>query len=129
MTGSARALMDAFWPGPLTIVLPRRPEVSADLGEEDGTIGLRCPDHPVPRALCQAFGPYATTSANRHGGPPFTKASQVAAELPGVELVLDAGTCAGEPSTVLDATGDTPHLLRPGSVGWDQVAQVLTRMK
>jgi len=71
---SALRLMEVFWPGGLTIVLPRRAEVDADLGEEDGTIGLRCPDHPVALALCRLAGPYATTSANRHGEAPLTTA-------------------------------------------------------
>jgi tRNA threonylcarbamoyl adenosine modification protein (Sua5/YciO/YrdC/YwlC family) len=66
--GSARRLMSLYWPGPLTIVLPRRPDLAADLGEEDATIGIRCPDHPVPLAICQQMGPIATTSANCSGG-------------------------------------------------------------
>lgn len=115
----ARRLMQRFWPGPLTIVLPRRPDVAADLGEDDETIGLRCPGHPVPLALCRVFGPYATTSANRHGRRPATTAEEVARELPGVELVLDAGRCDAEPSTVVDATGATPKLLRQGRVRWE----------
>ncbi|HWE54484.1 MAG TPA: L-threonylcarbamoyladenylate synthase [Acidimicrobiales bacterium] len=120
----ARRLMKAFWPGPLTLVVPRRPDLEADLGEDDETIGLRCPGHPVPLALCREFGPYATTSANRHGRPPVTDASVLAADLPGVELVLDAGPCAGEPSTVVDATGEVLKLLRQGTLGWDEILQV-----
>jgi tRNA threonylcarbamoyl adenosine modification protein (Sua5/YciO/YrdC/YwlC family) len=116
----ARVLMQRFWPGPLTIVLPRRPEVDADLGEEDATIGVRCPAHPVPLAVCRAFGPIATTSANHHGGPPATTAAEVA-ELPGVGIVLDGGRCAGEPSTVVDSTGEIPKLLRAGGIPWDDI--------
>jgi L-threonylcarbamoyladenylate synthase len=119
---AASRLMEAFWPGPLTIVVPRRPDLDADLGEDDATIGLRCPAHPVPLALCAEFGPYATTSANRHGHPPLTEAATLARDLPGVELVLDAGVCAGDPSTVVDATGATPKLLRPGRLEWDLIA-------
>lgn len=121
---SARRLMEAFWPGPLTVVLPRHPDVDADLGEEDATIGLRCPDHPVPLALCRAFGPYATTSANLHGRPPAVDARELAGDLTGVALVLDAGRCEGEPSTVVDATGDIPKLLRAGSLSWERVLEV-----
>jgi L-threonylcarbamoyladenylate synthase len=123
LTDSARRLMEAFWPGPLTLVLPRRADVNADLGEEDETIGLRCPDHPVPRALCRKFGPFATTSANRHGEPPATDAQQLAERVQGVSLVLDAGRCDGEPSTVVDAIGDQPKLLRAGRLSWEQVLQ------
>ena len=119
---AAEKLMAAFWPGPLTIVLPRRPDVNADLGEDDATIGLRCPAHPVPLALCREFGPYATTSANRHGHPSLSEASEIIAELSGVELVLDAGTCTGLPSTVVDATGDVVKLLREGRLEWDRIA-------
>ncbi len=63
---AALRLMERCWPGPLTIVLPRRPDLNADLGTDDATIGIRCPRHPVPLALCRAVGPLATTSANRH---------------------------------------------------------------
>lgn len=121
---AARRLMEAFWPGALTIVVPRRPDLDADLGEDELTIGLRCPNHPVPLTLCRQFGPYATTSANRHGHPPVTDATVLAADLSGVELVLDAGVCRGEPSTVVDATGEVPKLLRPGAVSWDAIEQV-----
>lgn len=113
----ARRLMGQHWPGALTLVLPRRPDLDADLGDEDGTIGIRCPDHPVPLAVCRLMGPVATTSANLHGQPPATTAAAVAA-LPGAPLVLDAGTCAGTPSTVLDCTGPEPRLLRAGRLDW-----------
>ena len=111
----ARRLMQAHWPGALTLVLPRRPDLEADLGEDDETIGVRCPAHPVPLALCRRLGPIATTSANLHGRPPATTAEMVAA-LPGLELVLDAGTCDGQPSTVVDCTGAEAKVLRQGSV-------------
>jgi L-threonylcarbamoyladenylate synthase len=120
----AERLMEAFWPGPLTIVLPRRPDLAADLGEDDATIGLRCPAHPVPLALCAQFGPFATTSANRHGQPPAVEAAALAEDLPGVELVLDAGRCAGEASTVVDATGEVLKLLRAGCLDWARVERV-----
>jgi L-threonylcarbamoyladenylate synthase len=121
---SAVRLMRAFWPGALTVVLPRREDVRGDLGEEDATIGLRCPAHPVPLALCRVAGPFATTSANRHGDPPLTTAGSVAEHLPGVALVLDAGTCEGQPSTVVDATGDEPKLLRAGCIEWSRITAV-----
>jgi L-threonylcarbamoyladenylate synthase len=125
LPAAAQKLMEQFWPGALTVVVPRRPEVNADLGEDDATIGLRCPAHPVPLALCRDFGPYATTSANRHGQPPLSEASELSNELSGVELVLDAGTCRGRPSTVVDATGEVLKLLREGSIGWDQMADAV----
>lgn len=123
VTDSAVRLMESCWPGPLTIVLARRADVDADLGEEDATIGLRCPAHPVPLALCRAFGPYATTSANRHGEAPLTEAGQLCESLPGVGLVLDGGRCEGRPSTVVDAIGDVPKLLRAGGLDWEAVLE------
>jgi L-threonylcarbamoyladenylate synthase len=122
---AAERLMAAFWPGALTVVLPRRPDLNADLGSDDETIGLRCPDHPVPLALCQALGPIATTSANRHGEEPATTAALVMAAVgSAIEMVLDGGSCAGQPSTVVDCTGADPRLLRDGQVSWSEVLAV-----
>jgi tRNA threonylcarbamoyl adenosine modification protein (Sua5/YciO/YrdC/YwlC family) len=117
----ARRLMDRYWPGPLTLVLPRRPDLNADLGEDDATIGVRCPAHPVPLALCREVGPLATTSANHHGEPPVGTALELASALPGVELILDGGPCIGGPSTVVDCTGVEPRLLREGRLSWSEV--------
>jgi L-threonylcarbamoyladenylate synthase len=118
----AMRLMEQFWPGPVTIVVPSRPDLGADLGEDEATVGVRCPDHVVPRALCEQAGPLATTSANLHGQPTLTTAQEVAAvfgrEVP---VVLDGGTCNGRPSTVVDCTGQEPKLLREGRVAWDEV--------
>ena len=118
---AALRLMKTFWPGPLTLVLPRRPEVTADLGDEDATIGVRCPAHPVPLALSRQLGPIATTSANLHGEPPITSAADLADALNAVALVLDSGECAGVASTVVDATGETPRLLREGAISWREI--------
>lgn len=118
----AHHLMARYWPGPLTLVLPRRPDLNADLGEDDATIGVRCPAHPVPLALCAATGPLATTSANRHGQAPCSTAAQVEAEFgEGVDAVLDAGTLLGSPSTVVDCTGAEPRLLREGRLAWADI--------
>jgi L-threonylcarbamoyladenylate synthase len=122
----AITLMNRLWPGALTLVIPRAPDLAADLGEDDATIGVRCPDHPVPRALCATVGPLATTSANLHGEPPLETAQRVA-EVFGdsVAVVLDGGTCAGTPSTVVDCTGFEPKLLREGRIPWDEVLAAL----
>lgn len=113
----ARRLMERFWPGPLTLVLPRRPDLDADLGEEDATIGIRCPAHPVPLAVCRRLGPIATTSANRHGEPALIEAAEVVRSLgEEVTLVLDAGRCDWPPSTVVECTGEVPKVLRAGPV-------------
>jgi L-threonylcarbamoyladenylate synthase len=123
---AARRLMERYWPGPLTLVLPRRPDLVADLGEEDATIGIRCPAHPVPLAVCCELGPIATTSANRHHEPPLTTAQEIA-EAFGAEvvLVLDAGPCQGLPSTVVDCTGESPRLLREGQLAAPDILSVL----
>ena len=118
----AMGLMERFWPGGLTIVVARRPGLEADLGEDDRTIGIRCPDHTTARRLCAEVGPLATTSANVHGGETPPTAAEVA-QLFGrdVALVLDGGRCEGAPSTVVDCAGSQPRLLRDGLVPWAEV--------
>lgn len=121
----AKVLMERFWPGALTLVLPRNPDVSGDLGADEATIGLRCPDHELARELCRRVGPLATTSANLHGQPTATTAQEVADLFgPLVPVVLDGGTCAGSPSTVLDCTGEQPKLLREGRIHWTDITAV-----
>ena len=118
----ARELMARYWPGPLTIVIPARPGLAADLGDDDMTVGVRAPDHPVPLALCAAVGPLATTSANRHGEPPMTTAEEVDVAFgDALGVVLDGGVCAGSPSTVVDCTGEELKLLREGRIPWAEL--------
>jgi tRNA threonylcarbamoyl adenosine modification protein (Sua5/YciO/YrdC/YwlC family) len=113
----ARRLATRYWPGALTLVVPRAPGWTADLGEDGGTVGVRCPDHEWVRTLCRQAGPLATTSANLHGGPtPFTAAEVAALLGSAVAVVVDGGRCAGLPSTVVDATVDPPLLLRRGAL-------------
>ncbi len=118
----ALRLMERYWPGPLTLILPARSGLGADLGDDEATVGLRSPDHAVPQALCAAVGPLATTSANRHGEPTLVTATDVA-EVFGdtVPVVLDGGTCAGSPSTVIDCTGAVVKLLREGRIPWSDL--------
>ncbi len=118
----ARRLMARFWPGALTVVLPRHPDLAADLGRDEATVGVRCPDHPVPIALCRTVGPLATTSANLHGQTPLTTAEEITATFgDAVAVVLDAGTCSASASTVVDCTGQEPKLLREGRIPWEEV--------
>jgi tRNA threonylcarbamoyl adenosine modification protein (Sua5/YciO/YrdC/YwlC family) len=118
----ARRLMTRFWPGALTVVLPRRPESTADLGADGTTVAVRCPAHRVPVALCKVAGPLATTSANLHGQEPLTTAGAVRATFAdALAVVLDGGTCAGLPSTVVDCAGPEPELLRRGLIPWEDV--------
>jgi L-threonylcarbamoyladenylate synthase len=116
----ASELAAAHWPGPLTMVLPRRSGLGFALGEPATTIGLRCPDHDLVRALAARVGPLATTSANRHGLATPASATEAAEQLLGdVDLVIDGGALAGTPSTVVDLTGATPRVLRQGGVAID----------
>ena len=118
----ARRLMSGFWPGALTLVLRRRAGLEADLGADETTVGVRCPAHTLLIALCRAWGPLGTTSANLHGQEPLTTAAEVRATFgDAVALVLDGGTCAGLPSTVVDCTGRQPELLRAGRIPWEHV--------
>ncbi len=118
----ARRLMSRFWPGPLTLVLPRRPGLGVDLGADQTTVGVRRPAHAVPTAVCRRAGPLATTSANLHGQPPLTTAQEVTDAFgAGVTVVIDGGTCAGAPSTVVGCTGREPELLRQGGIPWEEV--------
>lgn len=120
LSDGAHALARSLWPGGLTLVVDRRPGVDMDLGGRPDRIGLRCPAHPVPLDLCRRSGPLAATSANRHGESDLASASEVAEAFPGL-LVLDGGECRGVSSTVVDATGDVPQLIRAGAVAWEDV--------
>lgn len=120
---ASRRLMDRCWPGPLTLVLPRDPEVAADLGDDDVTIGLRMSAHPVPLLLCKDVGPLAVTTAGAQGEPDFETAEAVAEEFDEdeVPVVIDGGRCAGLPSTVVDGTGEDLHLIREGRLPWTEI--------
>ena len=122
----AEQLMNKFWPGPLALILPRDPEFIADLGDDDFTIGVRCPDNFVARLLCEEVGPIAVTTANVQGTQP-AKTAQEVVEMFGkdVEVVLDGGPCTAPMATVVDFTGATPKLLREGAISWAEVQAVL----
>jgi L-threonylcarbamoyladenylate synthase len=125
----ASRLMDAFWPGPLTLILPRREGVAAAAAAGQGTIGLRCPAHPVAHALllaCAQTQPavhgLAGPSANQFGRVSPTSAQHVASELGSDLLVLDGGACrVGIESTIIDCSRGAPVLLRPGTLTREQL--------
>ena len=130
MSPAAHRLVDAYWPGALTVVVDRGTGSSAglDLGGDGATIGLRSPAHPVALALCRAVGPLATSSANLHGEPTPSSATELAALFDGVvALVLDGGPAVGAPSTVVrcSADGDVT-LLREGRIPWPDVVAIAT---
>jgi L-threonylcarbamoyladenylate synthase len=114
----AQRLIDAFWPGPLTLILPRRAGVAAAAAGGQNTIGLRCPSHPVAHALLRALGTgLAAPSANRFGRVSPTTAAHVQAEFGDALLVIDGGACdVGIESTIVDCSRGVPVLLRPGCV-------------
>lgn len=115
----AEKLMDAFWPGPLTILMPRRESIPMEVTAGLPTVAVRMPSHPVAAALLKVCGlPVAAPSANRSGKPSPTGARHVRQDMEGrVPLILDGGDCrVGVESTVLDISGDVPCILRPGGV-------------
>ena len=128
----ARQLMQAFWPGPLTLILPRRPGVGAETAGGQDSIGLRCPSHPVAQALLQALAAQpvpvwglAAPSANQFGRVSPTTAQHVLAEFGGDVPVLDGGPCTvGIESTIVDCSRGAPVLLRPGAITRVQVEAV-----
>jgi L-threonylcarbamoyladenylate synthase len=114
---SVRAVAERWWPGPLTLVLPRRAGLDLQLGEPESTIGVRVPDHALVRAVAREVGPVAATSANRHGEPTPATAAEVSAALgPGVALVIDGGPLVDRASTVVDATQRPWRVLREGPI-------------
>ncbi|RRR65549.1 MAG: threonylcarbamoyl-AMP synthase [Candidatus Viridilinea halotolerans] len=124
----AYQLAAAFWPGPLTLILPRGPAVPLAVTAGRDTVAVRIPDHPVARALLAATGrPLAAPSANRFGHTSPTTAAHVLADLDGrIAAVLDGGpTPIGVESSVLDLTTHPPALLRPGGVSLEQLQALI----
>lgn len=125
----ARELIEAFWPGGLSLVLPHAPSLAWDLGTTKGTVMLRMPLHPVALELLCDVGPMAVSSANVTGRPPAVSAAEAEAQFgDSIEVYLDGGP-SGSPvaSTVIDLTGAEPRVLREGAVGLDAVTDVLGR--
>ncbi len=122
----ARKLMEFFWPGALTLVLPRSEDLPMELGPEH-TIGVRMPDHPVALKLLQYVGPLAVTSANLSGEIEARTAQDVVRQLGDrVQLVLDAGPSpGGQPSTVVELGRDGVRILREGPITAEMLEQVL----
>jgi len=125
---AARRAAAAFWPGPLTVVVPARPGLPRSVTAGLPTVALRVPDHPVAHALLAAAGvPVAAPSANRSGRPSPTRAEHVWDDLRDrVDLIVDGGPVGiGVESTVLDVSADRPVLLRPGGVSLEALRAVL----
>jgi L-threonylcarbamoyladenylate synthase len=123
---AAQRLADAFWPGPLTLVIVGHPDLPDNLAPGP-TLGVRVPDHADALTLLGLTGPLAVTSANLSGGENASSAAQVAAQLSGrIDLILDGGvTPGGQPSTVVDCTSESLTILRSGPISQDEIQQKL----
>ena len=128
VTPTAETLMDAFWPGPLTLLLMKTDRVPGVTTAGLPSVAVRCPSHPVAHALLKECGiPIAAPSANRSGRPSPTTAQDVYEDMQGrIPFILDGGACdVGVESTVLDLTGEIPCVLRPGAITAEDVASVV----
>ena len=123
---TSRRLIEAFWPGPLTIVLAKHVDVPVEVSSTP-TVGVRMPDHKIASRILQAIGPLAVTSANLSGELEARDASQVLAQLAGkVDLVLNGGvTPGGRPSTVVDCTREPVQVLRQGPITDREIYSIL----
>lgn len=124
-------LLRAFWPGPLTVVLPAKEGLPSQVVAADGTVGVRIPNHSIALTLCdRAGGALATTSANRSGEPPACSAEDIAETLPdGIDVVLHGGfSPCGQPSTVIRIDDGEITALRAGMIAPDEIQRVWARL-
>lgn len=128
LTGTARRLAERFWPGPLSLVVAAPGSIAPAVHGDLGTVAVRVPAHPVARLLAALLDfPVTATSANRSGAPPATTPDEVEAALGAwIAVLVDAGPApGGPPSTIVDARGPQPVLLREGAVPWTRVLESL----
>jgi tRNA threonylcarbamoyl adenosine modification protein (Sua5/YciO/YrdC/YwlC family) len=129
LDGAADDLAERYWPGPLTLVVPRWSRFTVDLGGTTSArrlVGVRWPDHPFVQLLSRTQGPLAVTSANRHGAAPATTAEAVGkvfAEDGALAAIVDGGVCEGLPSTVVECRGEAVRCLRDGAVPWGEIVE------
>lgn len=123
----ARDLVEAFWPGGLTVVVPAQPTLAWDLGDAGGTVALRMPLHPVALELLARTGPLATSGANTAGAPAALSAGGAHGMLgDAVAVYLDGGACLDErASTIVDCTGEAPRVLREGAISRHLLEEVV----
>ncbi len=127
LTQGIRDLVEAFWPGPLTVVVRHAPSLTWDLGDTRGTVAVRMPLHPVAIELLRAVGPMGVSSANLSGQAPTTTLDDAVDQLgDGVSVYLDGGACRQPvPSSIVDVSGPTPVLLRAGALDIDTLRTVV----
>jgi tRNA threonylcarbamoyl adenosine modification protein (Sua5/YciO/YrdC/YwlC family) len=131
VTPSMRSLVEAFWPGPLTVIVRAAPSLAWDLGETRGTVAVRMPLHPVALAVLAETGPLAVSSANRTGMPPATTAAEAQEQLgSSVAVYLEAGSSGDAvPSTIVDLTGPQPQVRRAGALELEALQAVLPEVE
>ena len=129
--GAGQRLVDAFWPGGLTVVCKVQPSLNWDLGEARGTVAVRMPLHPVALEVLTETGPLAVSSANRSGRPPAVSIDEAIEQLgDAVAIYLDGGQSPDNvPSTIVDVTGDVPRVLRAGAVPLELLREVEPSMR
>lgn len=126
-TAAGRALVEAFWPGGLSLVVNQAPSLPWNLGDTRGTVMLRMPLHPIAIELLREVGPMAVSSANISGQTPPTTAIAAKQQLgKAVTVYLDGGEAkVGKPSTIIDLSGSRPYLLREGALSAEQIGEVI----
>jgi tRNA threonylcarbamoyl adenosine modification protein (Sua5/YciO/YrdC/YwlC family) len=131
VTPTMRSLVEAFWPGPLTVIVRAAASLAWDLGETRGTVAVRMPLHPVTLAVLAETGPLAVSSANRTGQAPATDAAQAQEQLTtSVAVYLEAGSSGDAvPSTILDLTGSIPQVRRAGALGLEELQAVIPEVE
>lgn len=124
---SAKTLTEAFWPGPLTVIVPYTPTLTWDLGDTDGTVAIRMPLHPLALELLKETGPMAVSSANESGRPPAETAAEAKDQLGAdVAVYLEAGASEdNRPSTIVDCVADPPQVLREGVLTVEQIRKIV----
>lgn len=125
------ALVEAFWPGGLTLICRQQPSLRWDLGDTGGTVAVRMPDHEVAIEVLKTTGPLAVSSANVTGHPPAQSATEARDQLgESVAVYLEAGlTDSDTPSTIVDVTGEMPRVLRQGAIGLAELQAVVPELQ
>ena len=124
---TVKDLVAAFWPGPLTVIMPYSPTLTWDLGDTDGTVAVRMPLHPVALEVLAETGPMAVSSANKSGEPPAVTAAEAKEQLGySVQVYLEAGASPlNVPSTIVDCSSDVPRVLRAGALSLEAIRDVV----